>query len=120
MLGGFLLGLAFGVAEPMMRTLIQADSPLASVGRVLGAIQTFRVGFTIIPLMLAPSLAKIFGIQQVLIGASVLTVILSFTLVPLARSVDKSLADKRLIYAIDPLGEGEDVSPHDRVSPSHD
>lgn len=120
MLGGFLLGVAFGVAEPMMRTLIQADSPLASVGRVLGAIQTFRVGFTIIPLMLAPSLAKIFGIQQVLIGASVLTVILSITLVPLARSVDKSLSGKRLIYAIDPLGEGEDIAPHDRIAPAQD
>lgn len=120
MLGGFLLGVAFGVAEPMMRTLIQADSPLASVGRVLGAIQTFRVGFTIIPLMLAPSLAKIFGIQQVLIGASVLTVILSITLVPLARSVDKSLSSKRLIYAIDPLGEGEDIAPHDRIAPAQD
>lgn len=120
MLGGFLLGVAFGVAEPMMRTLIQADSPLESVGRVLGAIQTFRVGFTIIPLMLAPSLARILGIQQVLIGASVLTVALAFTLIPLARRVDKSLANKRLIYAIDPLGEGEDTAPHDRIIQGHE
>lgn len=120
MLGGFLLGMAFGVAEPMMRTLIQADSPLASVGRVLGAIQTFRVGFTIIPLMLAPTLAKLFGIQQVLIGASVLTVILAIILVPIARNVDKTLADKRLIYSIDPLAEGEDLAPHDRIVPGRE
>lgn len=120
MLGGFLLGVAFGIAEPMMRTLVQADSPLESVGRVLGAIQTFRVGFTIIPLMLAPSLARILGIQQVLIGASVLTVVLAITLVPLARRVDKSLANKRLIYAIDPLGEGEDTAPHDRIIQGHE
>lgn len=120
MLGGFLLGMAFGVAEPMMRTLIQADSPLDSVGRVLGAIQTFRVGFTIIPLMLAPALARILGIQQVLIGASILTVVLSIVLIPLARRVDKSLANKRLIYAIDPLGEGEDTAPHDRIIQGHE
>lgn len=120
MLGGFLLGLAFGVAEPTMRTLVQADAPLESVGRVLGAIQTFRVGVTILPLMVSPLLAKLFGIQQVLIGASILTVILAVILVPIGRRVDASLADKRLIYSIDPLGEGEDNSPHDRIISAHE
>lgn len=115
MVGGFLLGIAFGIAEPMMRTLIQADAPLSSVGRVMGAVQMFRVGFTIMPLMLAPSLAKLFGIQQVLVGASILTVILALCLLPLARRVDISHSEKRLIYPINPLTEGDDVSPRERM-----
>lgn len=106
MLGGFLLGLAFGMAEPLMRTLVQADAPLSKVGRVLGAIGAFRVFFTVIPLAVSPALSRVFGVQNVLIGASVLTVVLGVALIPLGRRVDRKLAAQRVIYHVDPLGGG--------------
>ncbi|MBK5211642.1 MAG: MFS transporter [Coriobacteriia bacterium] len=115
MAGGFILGVAFGVAEPMMRTLVQATAPLESVGRVLGSLQTIRIGFALIPLALSPFLAKLLGVQGVLLGASILTVALSICLIPLARRVDITAGVAIPGDRIDPLAEGEDIAPHDRA-----
>lgn len=115
MLGGFILGIAFGIAEPLNRTLIQADTPLESIGRVMGANQLIRVGMTLLPLAVAPTLSHMFGIQEVLIGASALTVIIALAMIPTARGLDLRLADARKLEQIHPLEEGEDVAPHDRI-----
>lgn len=115
MLGGFILGIAFGIAEPLNRTLIQADTPLNSIGRVMGANQVIRMGMTLIPLAVAPALSHVYGIQNVLIGACVLTILIALAMVPVARRLDLRLAKKRVLTQIRPLEEGEDMAPHDRI-----
>lgn len=115
MIGGFLLGVAFGIAEPLMRTLIQADAPLASVGRVQGAIQVFRIGLTLIPLAIAPALSKIIGVQAVLIGASSLTLLLAALVYSEGKRVDSLWGTKRTIDHIDPFDEAEETHVHERI-----
>jgi predicted MFS family arabinose efflux permease len=88
MLGIFLLAITYGIADPLLRTLIQADTPLKAVGRVMGTIDMIRKGFTFIPLAIAPMLYRIFGIQPVLVGAGVLTVLLAGSLFWNARTND--------------------------------
>lgn len=116
MVGGFFLGVAFGVAEPLMRTLIQADAPLEAVGRVQGAIQVFRIGLTLVPLALAPALATTWGVQAVLVGASLLTVIFAVLLYPEARRVDALFGTQRNIEAIDPFDEPDEATVHERIA----
>lgn len=101
MLGGFLLGVAFGIADPLMRTLMQHDAPLGSIGRVMGASNLIRSGMTVFPLLAAPGLARLFGIQRVLVGASTLTVILAMGLYVVARRVDATQGPGRDIKEID-------------------
>ena len=84
-IGLFLLAISYGIADPLLRTLIQADSPLRIVGRVMGTIDMIRKGFTFIPLTIAPLLYLLWGIQPVLIGASILTVLMAIALYPISR-----------------------------------
>ena len=87
-IGAFILGIAYGIVDPLLRTLIQADSPLKAAGRVLGTVDMVRKGFTLIPLAIAPTLAGRFGVQPVLVGASVLTILLAAALYPTSRRLD--------------------------------
>ena len=103
MAGAFLLGIGFGLAEPLMPTLIQSDAPFHAVGRVQGALQFFRVGSALLPLALAPGLAEVFGVQGVLVGASALTVVLVAFVMPSARRIDLAQKASRHIERIDPL-----------------
>ena len=109
-IGGLILGFAFGAAEPLMRTLIQAVSPLQYIGRVTGVMQLVRNGGSLIPLLLAPGLSDTFGVQAVLVGAAVLTSIASFSLLPFARRLDAQTADTLQIDQIDPFADGEETS----------
>lgn len=115
MLGGFILGIGFGVGEPMMRTLIQHDAPLESLGRVMGASNLIRAGMTLVPLYLAPKLSHWFGVQHTLVGASLLTVLFAFSLIPYSRLIDKREAATRRLEKIRPLEDAEDHAPHDRI-----
>ncbi len=115
LLGGFILGVGFGVAEPLMRTLVQADSPLAYVGRISGSMQLMRIGASLLPLAVAPWLSKQFGVQGVLVGASVLTVALALSLLPKSAFIDRMAAPLRHIDHVDPFADGEDASVHDRT-----
>ena len=105
--GAFALGVAFGIGDPLMRTLIQADSPLAASGRILGTIDTIRVGLLLIPLAIAPTLSHWFGVQPVLIGAGVLTILLTLALIPMSRSVDRRKAATRHLDHVNPFA-GDD------------
>lgn len=115
MFGGFILGAAFGVAEPLMRTLIQHDCPHESIGRVMGASNIIRAGMTLIPLFFAPILAKQFGVQATLVGASLFTILAAVLLVPYSRSIDKREAATRKLERVNPLEDIEDNAPHDRI-----
>jgi len=86
--GAFLLGIAFGVFSPLLNTLIQVDTPLKAAGRVMGTIDTIRRGFTFIPLAIAPTLSRLWGVQPVLVGASLMTILLAVALYPVSRRLD--------------------------------
>ena len=104
-LGAFLVGLAFGLSEPLLPTLVQSDAPFWAVGRVMGTMQFFRVGSTLLPLAVAPALSELFGVQGVLVGASALTVVLALAVLPATRRLDRERASLRHIERIDPLAD---------------
>lgn len=68
--GQVLCGIGFGALTPVRLTLTQRSCPVEQIGRVTSLM---RMGFNlsgVIPLLLAPGLAKIFGVQMVLVAAS--------------------------------------------------
>ncbi|MDD3486560.1 MAG: MFS transporter [Atopobiaceae bacterium] len=68
--GQAICGLGFGVLEPLQLTLVQRDTSLTHMGRVMATMRTGFQGAGILPLLVAPSLADAFGVQAVLLGAS--------------------------------------------------
>lgn len=71
LVGQTLVGVAFGAFNPLQGTLVQADAPIESVGRVSSVMS---IGFTVagvVPLFLAPAFAEVAGVQGTLVGASV-------------------------------------------------
>ena len=99
--GQLILGFAFGIFDPLLRTMVQADSPLKAVGRVLGTINMITIGLLLIPLVAAPWLSDLLGVQEVLILAGALPIVLGFLLYPSGRRLDKELGDKRQIEGVD-------------------
>jgi MFS family permease len=89
--GQLILGFAFGVFDPLMRTMVQADSPLKAVGRVLGTINMISLGLLLIPLVLAPWLSILLGVQEVLILAGALPIVFGALLYAMANKVDKDV-----------------------------
>lgn len=71
LVGQTLVGVAFGAFNPLQGTLVQADAPIESMGRVSSVMS---LGFTVagvVPLFLAPAFAEVAGVQGTLVGASV-------------------------------------------------
>jgi DHA3 family macrolide efflux protein-like MFS transporter len=66
--GSIAWGVVIGVADPLLRTLLQADSPDELVGRITGTAQMHRQAGELLPLAVAPALAARFGVQATLIG----------------------------------------------------
>ena len=93
MVGSFLFGLPFGIAEPLLRTLTHSVSPLASVGRIQAAARFARIIFTMVPLLFAAWLSRYIGIQGVLVGSSLVVVALSLILFLEARRIDRGVAE---------------------------
>jgi MFS family permease len=89
MVGALLWGAIIGVSEPLLRTLIQADSPDALVGRIAGISQVHRHGGELLPLAFAPALAAAFGVQAVLIGGGVILAIVALAGMFEAAAVDR-------------------------------
>ncbi|MCL2379194.1 MAG: MFS transporter [Coriobacteriia bacterium] len=103
--GQLALGAVFGIFDPLLRTLIQADSPLEVSGRVLGTINTIMVGLLLIPLVAAPGLSNLFGVQEVLVSAGILTLVLGLLLFPMGKKLDADSGDSRNIEGVDIFGE---------------
>ena len=98
--GQLILGFVFGIYTPLLRTLVQADSPLEAVGRVMGTINTLIVGLLLIPLVIAPWLSDLFGVQQVLIVMGALPIAFGLLLYPGGRRLDKDATGSRHIESI--------------------
>jgi MFS family permease len=88
-IGAVVWGLIIGVADVLLRTLIQASSPDALVGRIAGTAQMHRQAGELLPLAVAPALAAAFGVQAVLIGGGLVLVAVALLALPEAGAVDR-------------------------------
>lgn len=68
--GQFINGLAWGFMEPTQSILVQERTPITHIGRVMGFVRLGLNSAGVVPLAMAPFLAAVFGVQEVLFGAS--------------------------------------------------
>ncbi len=83
--GQLVLGVANGMIMPLRVTLTQRNCELAHLGSVSALM---RVGISVsgtLPLLVAPFLAELFGVQAVLVSASAVVAIMGAVLVVAAR-----------------------------------
>lgn len=109
--GGIVWGIIIGATDPMLRTLIQTDSPDEYVGRIAGTSQMHRQGGELVPLVFAPALAAQFGVQAVLIGGGMLLSAVALATLGEAFAVDRSIRERRHV----PIGltrADEPISPN--------
>ncbi|HEY5112939.1 MAG TPA: MFS transporter, partial [Coriobacteriia bacterium] len=105
-------GIVIGVADVLLRTLIQGSSPDGLVGRIAGASQMHRQAGELLPLAVAPVLAATFGVQAVLIGGSLVLTVIAVLTFSEARAVDR-LPRLRPTSVAGPLtANDEPVSPN--------
>lgn len=92
--GQILSGVAFGMMMPLLNTLVQAHAPLDVLGRV-NSVMSFGYNIAgVVPLVLAPALAKMFGVQGTLVGASLLVCSMPIIISIARRSAIAELVDQ--------------------------
>ena len=69
LIGQIVLGVAWGVVNPLHSTIVQTTAPLEQLGRVNSVMGFGNMFAGVAPLAIAPWLAATFGVQQTLIGA---------------------------------------------------
>ena len=69
LVGQIVLGIAWGVVNPLHNTIVQTTAPLEQLGRVNSVMGFGNMFAGVAPLAIAPWLAATFGVQQTLVGA---------------------------------------------------
>lgn len=95
-IGQFVLGVAFSAFGPIKDTLVQVHTPLDRIGRVNAAM---GAGYNLagaIPLLCAPALAHVFGVQGTLVAAGVLVVVVPLVILVARKSDLASLVDREV------------------------
>ena len=69
LVGQIVLGVAWGVVNPLHNTIVQTTAPLEQLGRVSSVMGFGNMFAGVAPLAIAPWLAATFGVQQTLVGA---------------------------------------------------
>ena len=69
LVGQIVLGVAWGVVNPLHNTIVQTTAPLEQLGCVNSVMGFGNMFAGVAPLAIAPWLAATFGVQQTLIGA---------------------------------------------------
>ena len=111
-LGALVWGVVIGVADVLLRTLIQASSPDHLVGRIAGTSQMHRQAGELLPLAVAPALAAAFGVQAVLVGGGLVLSVVALLTLGEARAVDR-IERLRPTRAVGRLSaDDEPVSPN--------
>jgi MFS family permease len=87
---GAMWGIIIGVMAPLLRTMIQLNSPEEMVGRIMGVTHIHSEVSHLMPLAIAPWLAGIFGVQATLIGAGVLVAVVASLFWPRAAQLDRT------------------------------
>lgn len=85
--GMAVLGVGWGLFEPLLNLVVQRDSPEGVVGRVMGVLQMGQRSSGVLPLLAAPFLAQAFGVQPVLVVAGVVATLAGVAFVAVARRV---------------------------------
>lgn len=110
-LGALVWGAVIGVADVLLKVLIQSATPDHLMGRAVGAAQMHRQAGELVPLAVAPSLAASFGVQAVLIGGGLVLAGAAAFSWGEARAVDR-LPRLRVAVASGALSpDDEPVSP---------
>lgn len=110
-LGALVWGVVIGVADVVLKVLIQSATPDHLVGRAIGAAQMHRQAGELVPLAVAPALAASFGVQAVLIGGGLVLSAAAALSWGEARAVDR-LPRLRVAVASGGLSaDDEPVSP---------
>jgi MFS family permease len=87
---GVFWGLIIGVMAPLLRTLIQLNTPEDLMGRITGVTQVHSEVGHLLPLAIAPVLAGIFGVQRTLIFAGLALAVFALLFVPTANRLDRT------------------------------
>ena len=69
LVGQIVLGIAWGIVNPLHNTIVQTTAPLEQLGRVNSVMGFGNMLAGVAPLAIAPWLAATFGVQQTLVGA---------------------------------------------------
>jgi predicted MFS family arabinose efflux permease len=83
-------GLIIGTMAPLHRTLIQINSPDQLVGRIMGVNHIHSEVGHLLPLAIAPAVAAALGVQQTLLAAGLIVVIVAAAFVGPARRLDRT------------------------------
>ncbi len=89
--GQFILGVAFSAFGPIKDTLVQIHTPLDRIGRVNAAMGAGNNLAGAIPLLCAPVLARVMGVQGTLVAAGVLVAAAPLVILGLRRREIESL-----------------------------
>lgn len=87
--GAVVWGFVIGVFFPLLRTLIHLNSPEELVGRITGTMQVHMHAGELLPLAVVPSLAAVWGVQRILLGAGVLLGIIGLAAMREAKAIDR-------------------------------
>lgn len=91
LVGQIVLGVAWGVVNPLHNTIVQTTAPLEQLGRVNSVMGFGNMFAGVAPLAIAPWLAATFGVQQTLVGAGmVVTAVPAVLLLFGRRHFDRS------------------------------
>lgn len=69
LIGQIVLGVAWGVVNPLHNTIVQTTAPFEQLGRMNSVMGFGNMFAGVAPLAIAPWLAATFGVQQTLVGA---------------------------------------------------
>jgi len=109
---GAFWGLIIGMMAPLLRTMIQLNSPDQMVGRIMGVSHIHSEFGHLIPLAVAPWLASLFGVQATLIGAGVGVAVVASLFWPRATKLDRTrTTDVPSPGLPDPADEPRTVGP---------
>jgi MFS family permease len=87
---GVFWGLLIGIMAPLLRTLIQINTPEGLMGRITGVTQVHSEVGHLLPLAIAPFLAGIFGVQRTLILAGLALAAFAVLFLPTATRLDRT------------------------------
>lgn len=88
--GGIVWGLMIGLFAPAVRTMLHVNSPKHMVGRVMGTSQSLSEIAKLGPLVAAPTLANLFGVQATLAVSGGVLVVITMLSWRFGRSLDET------------------------------
>jgi MFS transporter, DHA3 family, macrolide efflux protein len=87
---GVFWGVIIGIMAPLLRTLIQLNTPEDLMGRITGVTQVHSEVGHLLPLAIAPVLAGMFGVQRTLIYSGLALAVFALFFVPTANRLDRT------------------------------